>query len=296
MEQRDRFRGSLLALALADAVGARTEGGPLARALWWVIAGRRLRWTDDTQMTLGAAESLAAQGGLDADHLAGTWADAARWSRGYGPAALRVLGRIRRGMPWEQAAVSIYPTGSYGNGAAMRASPFGLFFHDDDDALASAAATASRVTHAHPRAIAAGVAIARATALALRDAEPEALLAAVVQGCDDADLRTRLERARALLTERPEPRALRRELGNGVAAIDSAPTALHVACRCRDEPFEALLELVRRIGGDTDTIGAMAGGVWGAWRGAGALPASVEQLEARERITSAADALLAARS
>jgi len=69
----DRFEGCLLGLALGDALGARYEGGLAERLLWSFIAsttGGRVRWTDDTQMSVDIAESLLAKGGLDADDLA----------------------------------------------------------------------------------------------------------------------------------------------------------------------------------------------------------------------------------
>jgi len=45
-------------------------------------------------------------------------------------------------------------------------------------------------------------------------------------------------------------------------------------------------------GGDTDTIGAMAGGIWGARRGAAALPEEpLARLEQRDRLQAAARAV-----
>ena len=82
---------------------------------------------------------------------------------------------------------------------------------------------------------------------------------------------------------------LRAELGNGVLARDSALTAVALALLTRERPFEELLVGARRIGGDVDTIGAMAGAIWGAARGAGELPqASLGRLEERRRIEAAA--------
>ena len=70
---KDRFAGSLLALALADALGAPFEGGLLGSIVWKALGvahGDVLRWTDDTEMAVGTAQSLIACRGLDADHLA----------------------------------------------------------------------------------------------------------------------------------------------------------------------------------------------------------------------------------
>ena len=48
----------MLGSALADAMGAKYEGGLLGALVWKAIAGNDLRWTDDTQMSIGLAESL----------------------------------------------------------------------------------------------------------------------------------------------------------------------------------------------------------------------------------------------
>ena len=89
MPPTDKTIGSILALALGDAFGARYEGGPLERALWALIGtknGRR-RWTDDTRMTIDVIESLITRGRVDQQDLAGRFARSYRWSRGYGPGA-----------------------------------------------------------------------------------------------------------------------------------------------------------------------------------------------------------------
>jgi ADP-ribosylglycohydrolase len=122
----NRFEGCLLGLALGDALGAPHEGGPVERLLWALIgrtAQGEMRWTDDTQMSLDAADSLLACAGMAPDDMAHRFARSYRWSRGYGPGAARLLKRIARGQDWESASVSVYPSGSYGNGGAMRAPP-----------------------------------------------------------------------------------------------------------------------------------------------------------------------------
>jgi ADP-ribosylglycohydrolase len=58
------------------------------------------------------------------------------------------------------------------------------------------------------------------------------------------------------------------------------------------QPFEAMLTFAARCGGDVDTIGAMAGAIWGAARGSSPLPAAaLGRLEQRQRITATARAL-----
>ena len=86
----DRAVGSLLGLALGDALGAPFEGAasvtPDALAAW-VDADEPLRWTDDTQMALTLAEVLlAGRGDLDPQVLGDAFAAAyaAEPWRGYG--------------------------------------------------------------------------------------------------------------------------------------------------------------------------------------------------------------------
>jgi len=131
----DKFAGSMLGLALADAMGARYEGGPLGRVRALDDTGSVLTWTDDTEMARGLAESLVACRGLDADHLARTWAESMQPRRGYGAGARKLLERIRSGAHWREANRSVFPEGSFGNGAAMRAAPLGLCFRDDLEEL-----------------------------------------------------------------------------------------------------------------------------------------------------------------
>jgi poly(ADP-ribose) glycohydrolase ARH3 len=279
----DRFAGSLLGLALGDALGARHEGGPVGQGLWWLLGlgkGDLLRWTDDTEMAVVLARSLADKGTLDADHLAVAWAEKADWKRGYGPGARKLLARIRSGEDWRIANRAIFPEGSFGNGAAMRAAPLGLFYHRDPAELVRAAELASSVTHAHPLGIDGGILIARATAMALDgDLDFEALS----EACREVEFRDLVKVAGKGM----DPDAIRRRLGVGVEAHRSAVTAVHIASRARE--FMPMIELVISLGGDTDTIGAMAGGIFGARYGMSALPEDLlVRLEDRESIEEAA--------
>ena len=295
----DRFAGCLLGLALGDACGAPYEGGPLERALWALLrlwTRQPLRWTDDTQMALGLAESLLEGQGFDPGRAAARWAREARWSRGYGSGTWRILSRIRQGEDRRAASKAVFPEGSFGNGAAMRAAPLGLYFHRMPDELARAAAEASAITHAHPLGVEGGVLMARAAALALADFfEPYGFLAALAEGCREAEFLRRLAWARAALERASGPREVREALGSGVKAQESVVTALYCFCRFSGD-FDGMLAFIRSLKGDVDTIGAMAGALFGAKNGLGALPAPLlGKLEERARIEGVGRALYAAR-
>ncbi len=289
MTTLDQTRGCLLGLATGDALGAPHEGGPLERAAWAVLGrcGEGARYTDDTQMSIDLAESFLAHGGIDQDDLARRFAESYRWSRGYGPGAARLLRRVRRGMPWREAARSVYPDGSFGNGAAMRAPVLALLLPHDARARDDAARRSAEVTHGHPLGIDGAVVLAAATSGFLARREPADILADIQRRCTTATAE-KLDLIDDLLAEdAPEPAAVVGVLGNGITALTSCPTALYLALRFRDAPFDDLLRFAIGCGGDVDTIAAMAGALWGARRGCEALPEA--GIEGRARLLDLAD-------
>ncbi|MCU0865157.1 MAG: ADP-ribosylglycohydrolase family protein [Planctomycetes bacterium] len=298
-----RCRGAVLGLALGDALGAPHEGGPLERLLWrWLGHTRdgRRRFTDDTRMALDLADSLLRCGKVDQDDLAAAFAESYRWSRGYGPAAARVLKRIRSGNDWQQANRSVHRSGSFGNGGAMRAPIVGIFFHARPERIATAARATAEVTHAHPLAMDGAAMIAVATGAALAGADPSMVLESAAQTTAQPEYTERFEVARRwLATGAPvSPREVRARLGMGITAPASCVTALYLAARFREQPLLQLLAFAAAAGGDVDTIGAMAGALWGAANGAAGLPAdAIAHLEAAEHIDDVARRLAkAARS
>jgi poly(ADP-ribose) glycohydrolase ARH3 len=293
----DRFQGCILGLALGDALGAPFEGGIVEKALWrWIGSTRtgQMRWTDDTQMSLDILESLLATGGVDQDDLAARFAKSYRWSRGYGPGTAKILKRIAKGSHWRNANRSVHKAGSFGNGAAMRAPIVGVFYANRADLLVEAARQSAEVTHAHPLGVEGAVAVACATALAAHGQSGLEIFQETAARCTLEPFTSRLATARAWLEsdKRVSGTEVRRELGNGIAAHESSVTAIYLAMRYRDRPFDEMHQFITQLGGDVDTIGAMAGAVWGVANGAASLPAKqLARLEQRERLANLAVSL-----
>jgi len=296
----DRIIGSVLALTLGDAFGAPYEGGILERTFWSLLGKQngKFRWTDDTQMSIDVIESLVKCGRVDQKNLAHRFAQSYRWSRGYGPGVAKVLKRIRRGHSWESASRSVYRDGSFGNGAAMRSPPLGLFFvNDTEDNLVKGAFAAASVTHAHPFGCEGAVLIALATALAYKDKSSPEIIERLCQQAKSQEFLNRLQTANVWLGEgkNVSPQTVAAELGNKITAVKSCVTALYLALAFRTKPFEDLLAFTICMGGDVDTIAAMACAIWGASRGLDALPqVRLEQLEQFDRLKSVAQSLVEA--
>jgi poly(ADP-ribose) glycohydrolase ARH3 len=296
----DRARGALLGTFVGDALGMPYEGAPPAAipqrlAMVDARCGRGT-YTDDTQMAIALAESLLERGGIDPPALAQAFADAYDPRRGYGRGTTEVLRLVRSGVdPHAAARQAFGGQGSRGNGAAMRVAPIAVRYAGDAAALLGAARAGAAVTHAHPVAIDGAVALAAAIAAALTGAPP---LDAALAAAAEPELEDRLNQALNVLGSSHEPAEVAALLGNRSTADESVPAAVYAAAA--HDSVEAAITFAVRCGGDTDTIGAMAGAIAAARAGARAIPAHwLDALEdgpkGRSHVTSLADRLVAAR-
>jgi ADP-ribosylglycohydrolase len=296
LPSKDQYLGCVLGLALGDTLGAPYEGGPIERTLWrWLgyTADGIMRWTDDTQMALDLAESLLAKNALDQEDIALRFATSYSWRRGYGPGTAQLLKRIRRGQPWQSANKSIYPNGSFGNGAAMRASILALFFIQDLESLIHAAQHSAIITHAHPLGIEGCILIAVATRELLNKTPALQALKNLTLYCQSIELQNRLSSVQKWILEdvKPSPLQVKKQLGNGITAPSSCISALYIALRHLQSEFNELMNFTIACGGDVDTIGAMAGTLWGAYNGHTKLPTI--PIDQRPRLELVAEQLYA---
>ena len=155
----ERFQGCLLGLAVGDALGGRFEGQsperiaerfPTPDALLTTTIFDRLDYTDDTQMAIGVAETLVENLEILEERLCHYFTINYLPSRGYGFGARAVLDAMEEGRDYRQVAAEHFPGGSFGNGAAMRVAPVGLFFHHDLEAVWEQARLSALPTHVHP--------------------------------------------------------------------------------------------------------------------------------------------------
>jgi poly(ADP-ribose) glycohydrolase ARH3 len=146
----------------------------------------------------------------------------------------------------------------------------------------------TRITHNHPEGLAGAVAQATAVGLAFQygqsgvPIDPEEFLNRVIaqvtdieEGFAKALAKTR-EIKRGPTLEVIQATAARYE--RSLKAIESVPAAL--GAFLLTDTFQDAVVLAVNLGGDTDTIGAMAGAVAGAYYGYGQIPAEwLESLE-----------------
>ncbi|WP_369211841.1 ADP-ribosylglycohydrolase family protein [Streptomyces flavofungini] len=180
--------GSLLGLALGDALGFPTEFDDvpsiLAKCGPWrgMELPRPAFVTDDTQMTLALARGLRTamdRGTLGPQRLTRPlreefvdWYQSPENNRAPGNTCLRACCLLKNGKPWEEAS----QTHSKGCGANMRVAPLGFVPGLSDEQRAGAAQLQAALTHGHPTALAASDLTAHAVRLLAAGAEPTGLV------------------------------------------------------------------------------------------------------------------------
>lgn len=300
-EVEDRALGCLWGLALGDALGMPTQS--LSRetiqsqfgAITQLMPARPDQpiapgmpagsVTDDTEQALIVAQLL-----LDGDgsveprsfaHALISWEEdmVARGSRDLlGPSTKAAISALQSGASPEKAGRN-----GTTNGAAMRVAPVGIA-HPPGARLIDAVVSASQVTHHTGLGISAASAIAAAVSTGIAGQGIEPALQSAVDAAEDgaarghwiagasiprrfASLRTHAQGLGA--TEFTD--FLYDVVGTSVQSQESVVSALLVVDRFQTAPFEGLC-CTASLGGDTDTIGAMAGAVLGAAHGMSAFP------------------------
>jgi len=317
VDYRARFRGSLLAGAIGDALGRPVEGRSAGTVAAHFAPVRDFRkwhgWrqgpigtiTDDTQLTMVVGDSLLANGEVDPEDLARRMVEWLPIGRGKGLATTAAVERLDEGVPWWYAGVE-----SDGNGAAMRVAPIGLVYATRPDQLRRAAALSAVVTHIGPMAVAGAVAQALAVSLALDSRagslDVGAFLEAMAAGIDDVydpgapERREGATKTPVRLVEQlrrvPDLLGLsRREafdrLYNGAFVLESLPAAIWCFLKSPEDAEEVLVTAVSG-GRDADTVAAMAGALVGAYLGDSVLPRRwVDELEFADDLVTMADGL-----
>lgn len=279
----DRFVGCLLGLAVGDALGGcfegQTAGGIVGRyinrqTLFASPPEGPLYYTDDTQMAIGVAEALLQDHQIIETTLCEAFIANYHPYRGYGRGARAVLGAMEDGKDYKSVAENHFPGGSFGNGAAMRVAPIGMFFHRDLDRVWEQARLSALPTHVHPLGIEGAQILATAVALCLRmeTFDRPAFFDYLLAQCQ-----TEPFRAKIALAARIERSSGLQELGNGIEATESVATAIACFALAPDDYCEVIGSAIY-LGGDTDTIAAMAGALAGAFLGVSAIPGKLVDL------------------
>ena len=284
----DRIVGCLKGIATGDAIGKQAEMLSHDDVLQWYPHGIRgfegtpgaiipryagnskHEWrigetTDDTERTVAVARAIITEGNVS--HLS------------VGREMLRCTKSVHPGVKslWEfhQAADPTRIARNHnGCGAAIRVAPVGIFYTSNRlDELVNGAREASISTHGGSLAVAAAAATAAAVSAAIDEASPRQVLELAERAAAQAEsrwpghaapafaqaVRTVHDNLRRLPTLRPAEEAARHFPNQPLTIV---PLALGLAT-VMESAEEAIL-LAANIGGDSDSVASIAGGILGA--------------------------------
>ena len=176
------------------------------------------------------------------------------------------------------------PYNSYGNGAAMRVSPAAFLYRDNLDAALAAADRVTAITHNHPEGMKGARATAHAIWLAFQG-ESAGVIREVISTTYAYGLTQTVDEIRPNYP--PEyPTEYTPGFPGPVTCMGSVPQA--ITCALESVSFEDAVRNAISLGGDSDTLAAIAGSIAEALHG---IPDKfIEQTE-NEYLTDALDIL-----
>jgi ADP-ribosylglycohydrolase len=244
--------------------------------------------TDDTQQTLLLADLFIEEKKLTRH---GTARKLLEWAKNLnafetlilGPSSLKALKMIDSGVPVEE-------TGLMGdtNGAAMKIAPVGIINPGDYDAVISDVAEICVPTHNTNIAIAGASAVACAVSAGMAGKDINGMIEAAMYGAEEgmklgrqwygASIIKRTEFALKIVGSGKSEKEIWQDLydyvGAGVAMSESVPTALALVVYYKGNPLKTAYASAN-MGGDCDTVGAIAGGMAGAYSGSDVFPSYI---------------------
>lgn len=306
-----RILGAFYGQALGDAMGMPSELWPRSRVkqhFGWIdrfLPGPaennaacyfgRAAFTDDTSMALALADAIVTHDGeINPETIA---TNILRWVEAFdafnknvlGPTSKLALYALKNGTPIAQLE-----NNGLTNGAAMRISPLGCLLPAQDlDLFIDAVALASSPTHKSDVAISGATVIAWAVSRAIDGASWTTIrdeLPAIARAAQEkrvttfsASMAARIELALSVVAQGRGVESTMQQIydlvGTGTATIESVPAAIAMVELASTDPNRCAI-LCANLGGDTDTIGAMAVAICGALHGIDAIdPALKAELD-----------------
>ena len=226
-----------------DVIGSVYEHRPV-KTKGFQLFHPQSRFTDDSVLTIAVAKAILEDG----DYL--------KWVRLFG----RQYPYAGYGGSFDRWLHSddTRPYNSWGNGSAMRVSPVGFAFDTIETVLEEAGRTAC-ITHNHPE----GVKGAQATALAVflaRTTRDKDRIKEEISGRFGYDL----DRS---------PDDIRPDYGFDVSCQGTVPEA--VVSFLHADSYEDAVRNAVSLGGDSDTLACIAGGMAEAYYGSGSIPTEI---------------------
>ncbi len=302
----NKTKGILLGTAVGDAIGLPMEGMSSKRIkrLKWMEDPDTVRhhfflgkgmWSDDTEHTIMLTQALLTSDG-DVVRFRKSLGWELRWwlwglPAGVGMATARAIFKLWLGFPTTRSGVF-----SAGNGATMRCAIIASYFPDQAEKRKEFTIAQTRLTHSDPKASIGAMAVTEVTAYMLQhDTLPSSeKILSILNEASDIDLNTsrgyseakdqwleiiklmeqcwsEKKTTKEFLTSLYQP--IKRCPKKGVTGYvyHSAPIAIYAGV-LDGWDFRKVIHSIVSLGGDTDTVAAIAGAMCGAAHGTENIP------------------------
>ncbi|KAI4199476.1 MAG: hypothetical protein LQ350_004617 [Teloschistes chrysophthalmus] len=312
-----RIRGSLYGVAICDALGGPVEFSrrgsfpPVTHLLYCphfhLPPGC---WTDDTSMTFCLAQSLvdkkgqfdlgdqvwnylkwASDGYMSSIGRCFDIGNATRTALGIWNVKFARFGKPARVRAWQESIdYELKKKVHCGNGSLMRVSPIGLVYHKDPQKAMDYAAASSQVTHPYPTNAEACKIYTKLIASTFSNLGKVDLASIVADWqFEDPDLKARFEKYGKLEDWQQVQEEAISSSGYVVHTLEASLWAFFST-----ESFEEGGIKAVNLGDDADTVGAIYGGIAGAYYGSEALPKRwLDGLQARDVLDPVVDGVVA---
>jgi len=279
-----KARGTLSGLACGDALGRPVEFTSTERIrskhgrVTDMLADGSHRQpagtiTDDTQLALCIARSLDENGEFDPPAVVDRFVE---WYNSdpfdIGRLTASTLRRLAGGGSWETVGIEdwqhLREGANAGNGSVMRCAPYGIAFASQPDDLITASRVSSALTHADPRCQWSCVMLNATIASLLQDIEQPLEYAITQAEAAPEEVRDAVQSVAAVVKGDRDPTSV--DLDNSGYVVTTLQAGLYHGLTA-ETAAEAIVEAVM-MGGDTDTLAAVAGAVAGARFGIESLP------------------------
>jgi ADP-ribosylglycohydrolase len=229
------------------------------------------QYTDDTKATLIIAQSLIDNNGFRPADIAEGYVHWLRKEnqRGMGRTTRLALENLNNGHDWTHSGVK----DAEGNGTAMRASPFGMFFYEDLNTAAEFARMDARITHNSLEAQEGSAAVALASSLLFDGVDKLEIIELFIPYLNDSLIKKKLLELERITFNEPFEKSVQdtmKYFGTKAHVVETVPSAF--AAFLMTSSYEECILTAIKAGGDTDSVGAIAGGMAGLFYGRDGIP------------------------
>jgi len=283
---KNAFVGCLLGTAVGDSLGLPYEGLSQERikklfpdtSKHHIFFGKGMV-SDDTEHACFTAQAIIRSKG-DVNEFQKQLARSLRWwlvtlPAGIGFATLRSIIKLWFGINPKKSGVF-----SAGNGPSMRAPILGVAFGHDHEKLKQYVKASTEITHSDPKAYYAALTVALASLDVVCvdkqwQADFQNTLKTLIPELDAEEFHGLIEEARISANNNEPVTQFAQEIGsiNGISGYSyhTIPCVFQVLFKHGND-FEKGLQEIIKAGGDTDTAGAIYGGIIGARAGKQVIP------------------------